>query len=386
MKKVLQISNYYYPHFGGIEQVARDISNALKNEEAFEQKVICFNEDSIDGDHVCHRAETIHDIVDGVEIIKCGCFAKVASQSLSLTFGRELRRQMREFDPDVVVFHYPNPFQAHYLLKYRRKAFKLALYWHLDITKQKILKHLFYHQNLALIERAQCVLGATPMHVDKSEFTERFGAKKQVLPYMIDTTKLSLSEEERILSQDIRKRYGNSVIGFFIGRHVPYKGLKYLIEASRELEGENVKFLLAGEGELTQELKEQAKGDDKIVFLGRITDSEKRAYYDACDFICFPSITRNEGFGLALAEGMYFSKPAVTFYIYGSGVNYVNLDGVTGIECPNGDSHAFAEAVKKLALDPKLRQIMGQAAKRRVEENFTPEQFQKRIKQLINSL
>ncbi len=386
MKKVLQISNYYYPHIGGIEQVARDISNALKDDPDFEQKVICFNEDSVDGDHVCHRSETIHDYVDGVEIIKCGCFAKASSQSMSLTFGRELKKLMNGVEPDVVIFHYPNPFQAYYLLKYKKRDFKLALYWHLDITKQKILKHLFHNQNLALIDRMQCVLGATPMHVDTSEFTKEFGSKKKVLPYMIDTSKLVLSDEDRALSEEIRKKYGDSVVGFFIGRHVPYKGLKYLIEASRELQGENVKFLIAGEGELTEELKEQAKGDNKVEFLGRISDSEKRAYYNACDFISFPSITRNEGFGLALAEGMYYGKPAVTFYIYGSGVNYVNLDGVTGIECPNADSHAFAEAVKSLAADPGLRQKMGEAARKRVEENFTPEQFKRNIKDFINSL
>lgn len=386
MKRVLQISNYYYPHIGGIEQVTRDISNALKDDPDFEQKVICFNEDSADGDHVCHRSETIHDEVDGVGIIRCGCFTKAASQSLSLTFGRELKRLMNDFDPDVVIFHYPNPFQAHYLLKYKKRHFKLVLYWHLDITKQKMLKHLFHHQNLALIDRMQCVLGATPMHVNQSEFTTQFGSKKKVLPYMIDTSKLVLSDGEKALSEDIRNRYGDSVIGFFIGRHVPYKGLKYLVEASRELEGENVRFLIAGEGELTDALREQAKGDDKIEFLGIISDAEKRAYYNACDFISFPSVTRNEGFGLALAEGMYYGKPAVTFYIYGSGVNYVNLDGVTGIECPNADSHAFAEAVKTLAKDPELRRKMGDAAKRRVEENFTPEQFKRNIKSLINSL
>lgn len=386
MKKILQISNYYYPHVGGIEQVARDISNAVKGDRNYEVKVICFNEDSEDGNRVCHRKDTIHDNVDGVEIIKCGCIAKVASQSLSLTFGRELRKLMNEFRPDVVIFHYPNPFQAYYLLKYRKRSFALALYWHLDITKQKILKHLFHWQNLALIDRMQCVLGATPMHVDMSEFTKQFGQKKRVLPYMIDTSELILSEEEIELSEKIREKYGEAVIGFFIGRHVPYKGLKYLIGASRELQDENIVFLIAGEGELTEELKAQAKGDEKVVFLGRISDSEKRAYYKACDFISFPSVTRNEGFGLALAEGMYYGKPAITFYIYGSGVNYVNLDGVTGIECPNADSHAFAEAVKKLAENPELRQKMGKAAKERVEDLFTPVQFKNNIKELIDSL
>ena len=71
MKRILQISNYYYPNIGGIEQVARDIANSLScypNE--FEQKIICFNESACQGGHNCNRRETIHDYIDGVEIIR----------------------------------------------------------------------------------------------------------------------------------------------------------------------------------------------------------------------------------------------------------------------------------------------------------------------------
>lgn len=46
----------------------------------------------------------------------------------------------------------------------------------------------------------------------------------------------------------------------------------------------------------------------------------------------FPSVTKNEAFGVALAEAMYCYTPAVTFTIEGSGVNWVNLNGITGIE------------------------------------------------------
>ena len=386
MRKVLQISNYYYPNFGGIEQVARDISNVLRDETDYENKVICFNEDSRDGEYVCHRKETIYDNVDGTEIIKCGCFAKISSQSLSASFGKELKRVMNEYQPDIVIFHYPNPFQARYLLKYRKKDFKLLLYWHLDITKQTLLKRLFHRQNMALIDRMNYVLGATPMHVDASEYTFAFKNKKIVLPYMIDTAKLILTEEEEKKATEIRQRYKNQVIGFFVGRHVPYKGLKYLVEASSELTDIPLKIIIAGSGELTEQLKQQADGDSKIEFIGRISDSEKRSYYKACDLMCFPSITRNEAFGLVLAEGMYFEKPAITFHIYGSGVNYVNVADETGIECPNCDSHAYAEALKKLVLDESLRKKMGRAAAQRVKDKFTPEQFRKNLIDILNSI
>ena len=90
--------------------------------------------------------------------------------------------------------------------------------------------------------------------------------------------------------------------------------------------------------------------------------------------------------GLALAEGMYFGHPAVTFTIPGSGVNYVNLDGVTGIECPNCDVEAYAAALKKLADDEELRAKLGKAARQRVLDNFTMNQFSDNVRTLIEKL
>jgi len=383
--RVLHISKYYYPFLGGTEQVARDMVKALIGTGA-KQKVICFNEDASDGNTTCKHGETRTDVIDGVDIIRCGYFLKARSQAVSATYGRELKRVMDEFRPNIIILHYPNPFVTHYLMKYRSRDFKLLVYWHLDITKQKLLKHLFHGQNLALIDRADKILGATPKHVDESAFTPQFGDKRYILPYMIDEGNLVITEEEIEAGKRIKEKYAGKTLGFFIGRHVPYKGLTYLIKASKELGDADMHFLVAGSGELTESLKEEAKGDPKVEFLGRITDSERRSYLYACDIVLFPSITRNEGFGLALAEGMYFGHPAVTFTIPGSGVNYVNLDGVTGIECPNCDYKAYAAALQKLTDDKELRDKMGLAARQRVEDLFLEKQFRRNIRCLIESL
>lgn len=382
--RVLHISKYYYPFLGGTEQVARDIVKALLDTGA-EQKVICFNEDATDGDFGCRHGETRIDKLDGVDVIRCGYYLKVRSQALSGTYKEELRKMMDEFKPNIVILHYPNPFVSHFLLKYKDRDFKLLIYWHLDITKQKVLKRFFHKQDLDLIQRADKILGATPKHVDESVYTPYFGDKRYILPYMIDESNLAINEEEIQAGNAIKEKYNGRILGFFIGRHVPYKGLTYLIKASKELGEENIHFLIAGSGELTDSLKEEAKGDPKVEFLGRITDSERRSYLYAADIICFPSITRNEGFGLALAEGMYFGHPAVTFTIKGSGVNYVNLDGVTGIECPNCDYRAYATALKKLT-DDELRRKYGDAARQRVLDNFTSAGFRKNLIRLIEEL
>ena len=106
MKKVLQITNYMFPHIGGIEQVTRDVLNALKDK--YEQKVICFN----------HEKGTKVDFLDGVEVTRVSCQAKISSQSIAISYGKELKKLLKSFSPDVVIFHYPNPFVAHFLLKY----------------------------------------------------------------------------------------------------------------------------------------------------------------------------------------------------------------------------------------------------------------------------
>lgn len=373
--RILHISKYYYPFVGGTEQVARDAVKALIGTGA-EQKVICFQ----DG-----REDQV-DFVDGIEVVRAGVELTLASQGLSRSYGRLLKKTMDEFRPNIILLHYPNPFVTHFLLKYKNRDFKLLVYWHLDITRQKVLKHFFYKQNLDLISRADRILGATPKHVDDSAFTKEFGDKKYVLPYMIDEKNLVMTQDEIAEAQKIREQYSGKVLGFFIGRHVPYKGLTYLIKASRELGDGNVHFLIAGSGELTESLKEEAKGDNKVEFLGRISDSERRSYLYASDLVCFPSVTRSEGFGLALAEGMYFGHPAVTFTIPGSGVNYVNLDGVTGIECPNANYRAYAAAIKKLMDDEDLRKRYGSAARQRVQDNFTSASFKRNWLKLIEEL
>ncbi len=387
MKKILQISNYLYPNTGGIEQVARDIANALSAEGNYEQKIICFNETARDGDYVCNRKETVHDVVDGVEVIRCGCITKKASQSISLTFGRELKKVMDEFKPDIVIFHYPNPFEAQFLQYFLNRDFKFVLYWHLDIVKQKILRHLFYGQTIRLLERADIIVATSPIYIDGSPFLSRirYRAKCQVIPNCISESRLVITDAIRQKAAEIKSENEGKIICFGVGRHVPYKGFTYLVDASKYLD-DRFRIFIGGKGDLTEKLRKQAVCDHKIVFLGHVSDEDLIAYFLAMDIFCFPSITKNEAFGIALAEGMFFGKPAVTFQIPGSGVNYVNLKDVTGIEVPNGDSRAYAKAIKQLAEDSNLRHKMGVEAKKRVEKLFLPGLFKESILSMIQDL
>lgn len=373
--KILHISKYYYPFVGGIEQVARDVVNAI-NDKYYIQKVICFN----------HDKGNKTDFVDDVEIIRVGCFTKISSQSLSFSYSRILGNIVKKFNPEIILLHYPNPFVTHFLLKLLKKSnIKLIVYWHLDITKQKMLGKLFHKQNIRLIKRANLVVGATPNHIFDSHYYEYFKNKYRILPYAINETRLRITNDELAKSLTIKKQYDAKIICFFIGRHVEYKGLEYLIKASKLLDNRFI-FLIAGSGPLTDHLKKMASNDKKIIFIGKISDSDWRSYLYACDIFCFPSITKNEAFGLALAEAMYYKKPAVTFHINGSGVNYVNLKYVTGLEAENKNVEELANNLLILADNSSLRKQYGENAYNRIISNFTFDALKNNLKKILEDL
>lgn len=380
--RILHISKYYYPYIGGVEQVAKDIVDSLRNVDGVQQKVICFNETMEGNGHTYDGKKGCTDYVDDIEVVRCGYFTKISSQSLSISYAKKLKKIMEDFIPDVVIFHYPNPFVCQLLQKYYKHKFKLIVYWHLDITKQKLLGKIFANQNIRLLERADKVIATSPNYIEGSKYLKQYKDKCVAIPNCIRTERFELTESVVELIGKIKEEYEGKHLCFCIGRHVPYKGYRYLIEASEYLK-EDIIICIGGEGPLTNDLKEMAKGNPKIKFLGRLSDQELAAYYSACEVICFPSITKNEAFGIALAEGMYFSKPAVTFTIQGSGVNYVNIDGQTGIECANKDVQAYGEAINYLCENSDVRISYGENAKQRVEQNFMVENFQERIGTII---
>ena len=374
MEKILHIPNYYNPHTGGIEQTTEDFVNSLKPN--YDQRVLCFKD----------AKGTITEEVNGILVTRVGCQAKISSQSIAIHYGREMKRIMKEFKPDVVIFHYPNPFVAAALMKYlKNKKFKFILYWHLDITKQKIMGKLFNGQTKKLLKYADRVVSTSPNYVKGSEFLSQFENKITIIPSCVNEDRVKINDSIIEKSKKIKKEYDGKKIIFAFGRHVEYKGLEYLIEASKLLSDDFV-VLIGGKGPLTEELKLKAKDDKKVKFLGRLELDDLKAHFIASDVFAFPSITKNEAFGLGLAEAMGFGKPTVTFTIDGSGVNYVALKDVTCLEVPNRDVKAYAEALNKLSFDEELKNKFSINAKERFNNLLTFEKYKLNVNELITNI
>ena len=108
-ERVLHISKRYPPYIGGIETYCHDICESLKG--IVEQKVIAFNDEK----------NTVNEMYEGVDVTRVGVQLIISSQPLCKDYKKELYRIFREFKPTIIIFHYPNPFAAHYLLKAMKK-------------------------------------------------------------------------------------------------------------------------------------------------------------------------------------------------------------------------------------------------------------------------
>ena len=353
--RILHVGKFYSPIEGGIESINRFVVNSLSGNI---QRVISFN----------NNKETTEDEIDFVPIIRASSYGIFASQPFSLKYYSELKRNIRVFHPDIIHFHYPNPLGALYLLLLIKSDCKLVVHWHSDVVAQSFLHKFIKPLEQKLLKRANVIIATSPNYRDKSDNLRRFKNKVTVIPCSIDEDKFKINESDYLKIDEIKEKYNKPIV-FFVGRHVEYKGLKYLLEAEKLVNSDCV-FLIAGKGPLTESLKREFSSS-RIYWLGKLSDEDMKIYYNASSIIAFPSISRNEAFGVVLAESMYCGCVPITFTIPGSGVNWVSLNGITGIEVPNKDTNAYANAIDLLLNNQELLHTFGIESKTRVKNLFT---------------
>ena len=256
----------------------------------------------------------------------------------------------------------------------------------MDIIKQKFLEPFFRKQILKMIGMSDQIIITTPNYLENTSYLPKYADKNKVvvLPLRVGDERLNITEAQKKRAEDIRKENEGKTICFFFGRHVPYKGLPNIIEANKYLNQDKFQIYIGGTGPLTDELKEKSKDMANIHFLGRISSDDINSYLLATDLFLFPSITRNEAFGISLAEGLWFGKPAVTFTVLGSGVNWVSVNNETGLEVDNSNAKAYAEAMIKLSEDKDLYKKLSKGAIDRSRQYFSKESFDENTKNIYS--
>ncbi len=139
----------------------------------------------------------------------------------------------------------------------------------------------------------------------------------------------------------------------------------------------NARFIVAGENvhgvssdeAYKQDILRVASTDpilrEKLVYLGFREDAE-RVIASADVIVC---ASRFESYGMVNVEAMASGKPVVS--TRRGGPSETVVDGVTGFLVDPEDALSLADKVTLLLKDPDLRQNMGRAGRKRVEDLFS---------------
>lgn len=176
----------------------------------------------------------------------------------------------------------------------------------------------------------------------------------------------------------------------FVGRVVPNKGHKRLLEAVRcykDTFGPDIHLWIVGSQdadmriyayELTTYIKMQDL-EDQVSFIGQVNDNVLTAYYRGCDlFLC---ASEHEGFCVPVVEAQYFGLPVIAMDSTAVGET-LGADQVL-IE---GSPVQFAAAIHVLANNERYRDYLAEKGRQNYDLRFKTSVLEKQLLDFIGNI
>jgi len=169
------------------------------------------------------------------------------------------------------------------------------------------------------------------------------------------------------------------------GRFYPVKDFALMIEVARAVSRRlpEVRFRLAGDGPLREELQDRAEAcglKDRFVFSGHVTDMP--AFYRAIDIYLNTSV--HEGIPMSILEAMAAGVPVVAPDV--GGIGEIITHGRDGYLISTRDPEAFARCLVPLCESWDLRRQVAEQAAVTVRDRFSAEAMADRYFQLYEGL
>lgn len=306
------------------------------------------------------------EVINGVRVIRVSEWGRAASAPFSPAFVSALAREAKR--TDILHFHHPNP-TGDFARFLARPTAPAVMTYHSDVVRQRWAMVGYGPLQNWMMSQCRVIMPTSPDYLESSTWLRRHRQRCTVVPLGIRTDVFEETPEVRRRAEELRQRYRGQIV-LFVGRLRYYKGLHFLVDA---MKGVNANLVIAGTGLMESLLRDQVlklQLNNRVHFIGDITDSEKLAWYYAADVFCMPSHLRSEAFGLSQVEAMLTGLPVVSTRI-ASGVPFVNQDNVSGFSVEPENPPALAEALNRLLKDDELRMRLGTQARERAQREFS---------------
>lgn len=338
--RILHLAKYYWPRSGGMERVVQGLTEGAA---ALGHHVQVVAVEPLTGPRHPSGARST--------VTRTYSLGSVGSQELAPGYLAAAWKRA-----DVIHVHHPHALADLAVLARAGRA-PLVVTQHSD-SKRAVYRPL----SRLVLRKARAVVVPSRAHLALCSELAGFEPKTEVIPFGIDERRWNLVPPPPP---------GAIPRALFIGRLVPYKGLDVLLRALERVP--DLRLDVVGAGPEANRLKTMARAlaiGDRIRWFGEYPDEDLPRRMADADFLVLPSVTIAEMFGLVVLEAMASGRPVITTALP-SAVREVNVPGVTGLEVPLRDVGALAQALETLARDPLLRERMGAAGRRRVQDHYT---------------
>jgi glycosyltransferase involved in cell wall biosynthesis len=177
-----------------------------------------------------------------------------------------------------------------------------------------------------------------------------------------------------------------------VGRLIEKKGFGDLIEACAVLRdrGLRLRCVIAGGGPLMETLAQQIAArdlGDHVRLLGAVSSAEVQHWMQRARVFAAPCVVGGDGdrdgLPTVLLEAMALGCPCVSTDV--TGIPEVLSDGQSGLQVPQRDPAALADALARLLEDPGLCERLAQEARARIERDFDIHQNAARLRRLFEA-
>ena len=192
----------------------------------------------------------------------------------------------------------------------------------------------------------------------------------------VDSFSVKIDTEKKLKGLGLNSKI--KIVGTVCRLHEPKKGIKTLLEATKELQKEiDFQLLIVGTGKDEKSLRKMAQAEKiNVSFLGERKDVKE--ILQVMDIFVLASLY--EGFPVVSLEAMAAGLPIVASNV--GGLMEAVSDGETGFLVEPGNPAILADRIKELLLKGSLRKKFGEKGFMRVKENFSIDKTVDRIENL----
>jgi len=387
--KILIASDLHYPTINGVATFGRNLAIGLAN-RGHEVMVIAPSQTSkkfkeVDVNHVVVRTASVP-------------FVPYQNFRISPTPGREVKKAIQEFDPDVIhiqmlmwigqaAMKYGNKLGIPIVSTNHAMPENLMDNIVLLAPIARPINYMLRQYGMRFHSKADYITMPTESAIKMFKATEKMTVPMEAVSNGIDLERFKPGKPGSAIYKQYKLPEDEPIITY-VGRVDAEKHLPILVKAFAKVrEQHKAHLMIIGSGQETLHLKEIAHElgvYNHVTFTGRVSEEDKELLHQIGTVFAMPSPTELQS--IATLEAMASGQPVVA--VDAGALKELCQNERNGFLCEKDDIEQFAEGLSRIIGDPKLRKKMSKESldiAHTHDITATLERFEQIYKDVINA-